>query len=367
MLHDDHDHASAAAGWNTSDYAHHLTRRARGLPFWFSLATYGTDAYAAAIETTLRTARDGARLVDEAEHLELILEPELSIVLFRRPGWTAADYQSWSDEQLRRGEAFVTPTTWQGRDGVALVHRQPGDDHRGPRRHHRIAGLTSSHQPIDGLDTASRGGNDCRYRFQALSHDDRRRRQAGRGVDVQRVASPQRPARQRRRGDRRGDARSRLPAIGAGEVAEVRAHRHDRARRPRRHQPVLRRDCQGCRVGGPGHELSARPVQHGRELAREHSVLSTIRDRVDGLLLAPARDDAETSESLADLGVPIVLVDRTLPDPGDADAVLIDNAGGAAGRGPTAHRRWAPADRFRQRSARHDSRGRTPRRLPRRV
>ena len=105
VLHDDHDHASAAAGWNTSDYAHHLTRRARGLPFWFSLATYGTDAYAAAIETTLRTTRAGARLVDAADHLELILEPELSIVLFRRPGWTAADYQSWSDRATapRRG------------------------------------------------------------------------------------------------------------------------------------------------------------------------------------------------------------------------------------------------------------------------
>jgi LacI family transcriptional regulator len=63
--------------------------------------------------------------------------------------------------------------------------------------------------------------------------------------------------------------------------------------------------------------------------AREHAVLSTIRDRVDGLLLAPARDDAETTESLAALGMPIVLVDRTLPAPGDADAVLIDNAGGA--------------------------------------
>ena len=114
VLHDDHDHASAAAGWNTSDYAHHLTRRARGLPFWFSLATYGTDLYTAAIETTLQTARAGARLVDDAEHLELIFEPELSIVLFRRRGWTSADYQAWSDEQLRRGEAFVTPTTWHG-------------------------------------------------------------------------------------------------------------------------------------------------------------------------------------------------------------------------------------------------------------
>jgi LacI family transcriptional regulator len=63
---------------------------------------------------------------------------------------------------------------------------------------------------------------------------------------------------------------------------------------------------------------------------REHDVMSTIRDRVDGLLLAPARDDAETSDSLAALGVPVVLVDRTLPDPGEADAVLIDNVGGSA-------------------------------------
>jgi L-2,4-diaminobutyrate decarboxylase len=112
VLHHDQPLASAAAGWNTSDYAHHLTRRARGLPFWFSLATYGTDAYTSAIEKTLETTRAGARLVDAAEHLELLLEPELSIVLFRRRGWTVADYQSWSDEQLRRGEAFVTPSSW---------------------------------------------------------------------------------------------------------------------------------------------------------------------------------------------------------------------------------------------------------------
>lgn len=63
---------------------------------------------------------------------------------------------------------------------------------------------------------------------------------------------------------------------------------------------------------------------------REHEVLERMVDRVDGLLLAPARDDAETAESIAALGVPVVLVDRTLPDPGSADVVLIDNAGGAA-------------------------------------
>jgi glutamate/tyrosine decarboxylase-like PLP-dependent enzyme len=112
VLHADHEHASGSADWNASDYAHHLTRRARGLPFWFSLATYGTDAYTEAVERTLRTAREGAALVTAAEHLELIMEPELSIVLFRRIGWGPADYQAWSDDQLRRGESFVTPTAW---------------------------------------------------------------------------------------------------------------------------------------------------------------------------------------------------------------------------------------------------------------
>ena len=34
----------SADQWNPSDYAVHLTRRARGVPFWFSLAAHGTDA-----------------------------------------------------------------------------------------------------------------------------------------------------------------------------------------------------------------------------------------------------------------------------------------------------------------------------------
>jgi glutamate/tyrosine decarboxylase-like PLP-dependent enzyme len=39
--------------WNPSDYALQLTRRARGLPIWFSLVTYGTQAYAQAIAKTV--------------------------------------------------------------------------------------------------------------------------------------------------------------------------------------------------------------------------------------------------------------------------------------------------------------------------
>ena len=112
VLHTDHEQAGGPVSWNASDYAHHLTRRARGLPFWFSLATHGTDAYREAVERTLQTTRDGAALVEAADHLELIMEPELSIVLFRRVGWGPSDYQAWSDDQLRRGESFVTPSAW---------------------------------------------------------------------------------------------------------------------------------------------------------------------------------------------------------------------------------------------------------------
>ena len=100
--------------WNPSDYAHHLSRHARGLPLWFSLATHGTDAYTDAVETTLDTTRAAARLIEDCPVTELLLEPELSIVLFRRVGWTPEQYEAWSDAELAAGRSFVVPTTWQG-------------------------------------------------------------------------------------------------------------------------------------------------------------------------------------------------------------------------------------------------------------
>ena len=101
MLHADASRADEP--WNAGDYAHHLSRRARGLPFWFSLATHGTDAYTEAVETTLQvTQRAAPTSSHDAPHTELVMEPELSIVLFRRLGWSPAQYQAWSDAELRR-------------------------------------------------------------------------------------------------------------------------------------------------------------------------------------------------------------------------------------------------------------------------
>jgi glutamate/tyrosine decarboxylase-like PLP-dependent enzyme len=115
----------AAGEWNPSDYAYQLTRRARGLPLWFSLAVNGTDAYRDAIERVLATARGAAARIRERPHLELIREPELSVVLFRRSGWRAADYDAWSARLLEDQIAFVAPSRWHGEPVARLAFLHP--------------------------------------------------------------------------------------------------------------------------------------------------------------------------------------------------------------------------------------------------
>jgi len=112
--------------WNPSDYAVHLTRRARGLPLWFSLAVHGADAYRQAVETVLDVAWRSADLIGAAPHLQLLRQPELSIVIFRRRGWQAADYARWSSELLRRQIGFVTPTSWEGEPAARFAFLHPG-------------------------------------------------------------------------------------------------------------------------------------------------------------------------------------------------------------------------------------------------
>ena len=107
-LHEDNE-------WNPSDYAIHLTRRTRGLPFWFSLAANGTDAYKDAMEYTMMVAKKSVELIKAHPNLELLIEPELSIVTFTRKGWAKEDYQRWSDKLLEDQIGFVTPSSHEGK------------------------------------------------------------------------------------------------------------------------------------------------------------------------------------------------------------------------------------------------------------
>ncbi|MEJ7844250.1 MAG: pyridoxal-dependent decarboxylase, partial [Acidimicrobiales bacterium] len=119
------DILTESGDWNPSDYAVHLSRRARGLPFWFSLAAHGADAYAAAVEANLAVAAAAADLVRAAPHLELVAEPELSIVAFRRLGWGEPELKAWSLAALDAGIGFVVPSKHAGEPILRLCVVNP--------------------------------------------------------------------------------------------------------------------------------------------------------------------------------------------------------------------------------------------------
>ena len=112
--------------WNPSDYAYNLTRRPRGLPLWFSLATHGVAAYRDAVETNNRVARQITEVIRATEGLELVRDPELSVVVFVKQGWQLADYEAWSAKLLERGQAFVVPSSHNGKPNArfAIVNPQ---------------------------------------------------------------------------------------------------------------------------------------------------------------------------------------------------------------------------------------------------
>ncbi|MGA8978674.1 MAG: pyridoxal-dependent decarboxylase [Pedococcus sp.] len=116
--------------WNPTDYSVGLTRRARGLPFWFSLATHGTNAYTEAVERTLTVTRFAAEEIGRRDYVEVVREPDLSVVVFRRIGWTPSDYQQWSDRMLADQFAFVVPTSHEGETltRFAIVNPRTSED-----------------------------------------------------------------------------------------------------------------------------------------------------------------------------------------------------------------------------------------------
>ena len=111
--------------WNPTDYAYHLTRRARGLPLWFSLSVYGVDAYTEAIETAIGLARETADEIRGRAHLELVREPSLGVVLFRRRGWSSGHYNAWADRLLQDQVAFIPPSAWEGETVARFAFLHP--------------------------------------------------------------------------------------------------------------------------------------------------------------------------------------------------------------------------------------------------
>jgi len=67
-----------------------------------------------AVDIAHRTQQKIAAL----DYVEMVRPISLSIVLFRRKGWTSEQYTEWSHQLLRDQIAFVTPTKWEARRSV---------------------------------------------------------------------------------------------------------------------------------------------------------------------------------------------------------------------------------------------------------
>jgi glutamate/tyrosine decarboxylase-like PLP-dependent enzyme len=111
--------------YNPSDLGYQLTRRASGLPTWFALALHGVDAHRDAIRHGVALAAAMADALDASPLTELVMRPELGVVLFRRAGWGAAQWKEWAAELIRARTAFVAPSTYKGEPVGRLVFMHP--------------------------------------------------------------------------------------------------------------------------------------------------------------------------------------------------------------------------------------------------
>lgn len=119
------DTLTETGDFNPSDHAFNLTRRVRGLPLWFSMATHGVELYRKAVASNIDLAHEIANEIAARDYLQLVRKPELSVVVFERNGWSKADYQKWSDDLLDSGFAFVVPSSHEGKPNTRFAIVNP--------------------------------------------------------------------------------------------------------------------------------------------------------------------------------------------------------------------------------------------------
>jgi glutamate/tyrosine decarboxylase-like PLP-dependent enzyme len=116
VLHD--DSGEAFAFW---DHGFELSRRSRALKLWMTFKAYGAEALARSIEEDIELADLMGQLVRDAEDLELVCEPSLSVCCFRhRPANVADEDLNTHNEALlsalqRDGRAYLSNVTLAGR------------------------------------------------------------------------------------------------------------------------------------------------------------------------------------------------------------------------------------------------------------
>jgi glutamate/tyrosine decarboxylase-like PLP-dependent enzyme len=86
---------------------------------------HGTDAMTEAVRASLTTTAYALEQLRAMPGVDVVMEPELTVLLFRKVGWDRARWQAWAADLLDSGVAFVAPTTWKGETVGRLVFLHP--------------------------------------------------------------------------------------------------------------------------------------------------------------------------------------------------------------------------------------------------
>jgi aromatic-L-amino-acid/L-tryptophan decarboxylase len=117
-----------------TDYGPELSRDFRGLRVWLPLMLHGADAFRAALAEKLvltRRFHDGLRaLVRDGRPIEIVAEPELSVVPFRLARRTAEPLDAWNRRNIAflaainaRARVYLSSTRLPVADGAAFTLR----------------------------------------------------------------------------------------------------------------------------------------------------------------------------------------------------------------------------------------------------
>ena len=71
-----------------------------------------------------------ADTIRSSSHLDLVCEPQLSVLLFRRPAWDPEACQEWSQRMAGEGVILCLPTTWHGETVLRLAFVNPATEAR---------------------------------------------------------------------------------------------------------------------------------------------------------------------------------------------------------------------------------------------
>jgi aromatic-L-amino-acid/L-tryptophan decarboxylase len=77
------------------------------------------------VRSSIATTAYALDRLRSTDGIEVLLEPRLTVILFRKAGWDRDRWRAWASDLLDRQIAFVAPTTWKGETVGRLVFLHP--------------------------------------------------------------------------------------------------------------------------------------------------------------------------------------------------------------------------------------------------